>query len=75
MKTTFRQILLSLALYDALFSLLATITFSLPCLSSHWRVWIMPLLLPYIIPGLLQSNVLQYYRSEFSCFEKSVSCL
>ena len=55
MKTTFRHILLTLSVFDGLFSLLASLTFSLPSLSSYWRVWVMPLLLPYLLPGIVIS--------------------
>ena len=52
MKTSFRHILLMLAAFDTTFSLLAALTFSLPLLSEHWMVWIHPLILPWLLPGL-----------------------
>ena len=52
MKTSFRHILLMLAAFDTTFSLLAALTFSMPLLSEDWKVWIHPLLLPWLLPGL-----------------------
>jgi hypothetical protein len=52
MKKSFRHILIMLAAFDTSFSLLATLTFSLPLLSDNWNVWIHPFLLPWLIPGL-----------------------
>ena len=66
MKTTFRHILLSLAIFDTIFSLLATLTFSLPWLSEYWKLWMMPLLLPYTIPGLAQFLTLTSYLSQLT---------
>ena len=52
MKTSFRHILLMLAAFDAIFSFLAALTFSMPLLSTHWNVWIHPFLLPWLLPGM-----------------------
>ena len=52
MKTSFRHILIMLSAFDTTFSLLAAITFSLPILSHAWNIWVHPLLLPWLLPGL-----------------------
>ena len=38
MKATFREILIMLSVFDTIFVLSATISFSLPIMSSQWRV-------------------------------------
>ena len=38
MKTTFRQILSMLAVFDSLFLIIFSLVFSLPLLSEHWMV-------------------------------------
>jgi hypothetical protein len=52
MKTSFRHILVMLSAFDTTFSFLAAIIFSLPILSPAWNIWVHPLLLPWLLPGL-----------------------
>ena len=40
-----------LAIFDTSFSLLASLTFSLPLLMTSWKLWVHPYILPYILPG------------------------
>ena len=51
-KVTFRHIITMLAMFDSLFILMATLTFSMPLLWPTWKLWIHPLLLPYFLPAI-----------------------
>ena len=51
MKRSFRHILLMLAMFDTSFSLLASLTFSMPLLSTQWHKWVHPYTLPFLLPG------------------------
>jgi len=55
MKVTFRQLLTMLAIFDISFIVCASISFSLPQLSSHWRVWIHPRIFPWLLPAIQMS--------------------
>ena len=73
MKKSFRHILIMLAAFDTSFSLLATLTFSLPLLSHNWNVWIHPLLLPWLIPGLQISLNGSIWSTVMVAIERYVS--
>jgi len=52
MKATFREILIMLSIFDTIFAFSATISFSLPIISEHWKMFIHPFLLPWLLPIL-----------------------
>jgi len=50
MKDTFREILIMLTMFDTIFVLSVTITFSFPIFSQYWKVLVTPFLLPWLSP-------------------------
>ena len=73
MKKSFRHILIMLAVFDTLFCLLAALTFSLPLISQDWRLWVLPLLLPWFLPGLQISLNGSIWSTVMVAIERYVS--
>lgn len=65
MKVTFREVLMMLAIFDCFFITTASISFSLPQLSSYWKVWIHPHIFPWLLP-VIQTSLSGFIWSTVS---------
>ena len=81
MKRSFRHTLIMLALYDTLFSFLVILAFPLPLVSDYYRLWILPFLLPHLLPtiqialnGSIWSTVMVTMERYFSVGHPSQRC-
>jgi len=52
MKATFREILIMLSIFDTIFVVSATVSFSLPIISKNWKSFVHPFILPWLLPVL-----------------------
>jgi len=73
MKETFREILIMLTVFDTIFVLSATTSFSLPVISPNWKAFYHPFLLPWLLPIMQISLNGSIWSTVFVAVERFIS--